>query len=393
MKKGIILVIVLLIGHTVLVAQEGLKFQKTTWAKVLQKAKEENRLVFVDAYTTWCGPCKLMVKDVFSKKAVADFYNQTFVNYSIDMEKGEGPQLAKTYKVAQYPTLLFIDSEGNLIHRAAGFHNPEQFVELGNAALDPSRQLATLEKRFDQGDRNPAFLKNYTEVRAASYDGSHVPVAETYMQTQKDWNTDDNRAFIFQYIGGADSKLFDHLTQNRNDYINQFGDAIVTDKIRTIVYDEIAKKSTEEKAMPMTEVKALYKKAYPEKASQLASEYNIAHYRSVGDRKNFAKAAIRHYKKFPSDDPMELNEMAWTFYTVIKKKKYLKKALKLAKKSVKLDPAFYNHDTMAALYYKLGKKDQAMTAANQAIAFAKKEGFSPEAYAATTKLLESIKKL
>ena len=393
MKKGILLVITLLIGHTILLAQEGLKFKKTDWAEVLQEAKKENKLVFVDAYTTWCGPCKLMVKDVFSKKEVADFYNQSFVNYTIDMEKGEGPGLAKKYKVAQYPTLLFIAADGTLIHRAAGFHNPEQFIELGAAALDPSKQLATLERRFEKGDREPAFLKNYTKIRAASYDGTHLPVAEVYMETQDDWNTTDNRSFVFQYIGGSESKLFDHLTQNRNDYIKQFGEAAVRDKIRTIVYDDIAKKSTAEETLPLSDVKKLYEKAYPEKAKQLVSEYKMAHYRSLGDRKNFAKAAIKHYKKFPSDDPMELNDIAWTFYTVIEKKKYLKKAARMIKKSIALDPAFYNHDTMAALYYKLGKKDKAMNAANKAIEFAKKEGFSPDAYAATTKLLEDIRKL
>ncbi|MFT5168844.1 MAG: thioredoxin-related protein [Saprospiraceae bacterium] len=393
MKKGILLAITLLISQSILFAQNSIKFQETGWTEVLQKAKEENKLIFVDAFTTWCGPCKLMVKDVFPKKEVADFYNQTFVNYTIDMEKGEGPQLARDYKVAQYPTLLFIAADGTLIHRAAGFHNPEQFVELGNAALDPSRQLATLERRFENEDRDPAFLKNYTSVRAASYDGTHVPVAEAYMKTQKNWNTAENRAFVFQYIGGASSKLFDHLAQNRKDYIKQFGETAVRDKIRTIVYDDIAKKSTDEKKVPLSDVKALYKKAYPEKANQLFSEYKMAHYRGLGDRKNFAKAAIKHYKKFPTDDPMELNDIAWTFYTVIEKKKYLKKAVKLAQKSADLDPAFYNHDTIAALYYKLGKKEQARTAANQAINFAKKEGFNPEGYAATTRLLEEIEKL
>jgi thioredoxin-related protein/uncharacterized protein YqfB (UPF0267 family) len=393
MKKGILLTITLLIGHSILFAQNGIKFQKASWTEVLQKAKDENKLIFVDAFTTWCGPCKMMVRDVFPKKEVADFYNRTFVNYTIDMEKGEGVQLAKDYKVAQYPTLLFIAGDGTLIHRAAGFHNPEQFVELGNAAIDPSKQLSTLENRFEKGDRDPGFLKNYTSVRAASYDGTHVPIAEAFMKTQKNWNTDENRAFVFEYIGDADSKLFDHLTKNRVDYIKQFGEVAVRDKVRTIVYDEIAKNSTEENVMPMSDVKALYKRAYPEKADQLISEYKMAYYRSLGDRKNFAKSAIKHYKKFPCEDSMELNDIAWTFYTVIEKKKYLKKAVKLAQESIALDPAFYNHDTMAALYFKLGEKEKARTAANQAIEFAKKEGFNPEAYAATTKLLEDIEKL
>lgn len=393
MKKGFLLAIIALLSQTILLAQDGIKFQKKSWTEVLQKAGNENKLIFVDAYTTWCGPCKKMEKEVFPKKAVADFYNKTFINYTIDMEKGEGPKLAQTYKVAQYPTLLFIASDGSLVHRAAGFHNSEQMVELGNTAMDPTKQLATLERRFENGDRDPAFLKNYTLVRAGSYDGTHVPVAEAYMKTQENWDTEANRQFIFEYIGGANSSLFDHLTKNREEYIKQFGEEAVLNKIRTIVYDDIANKSTGDKAVPVKEVKALYEKAYPEKAKQLVSEYKMSYYRSLGDRNNFAKTAIKHYKKFPSDDPMELNEVAWTFYTVIEKKKYLKKALKLAKKSADLEPAYYNHDTMAALYYKLGKKKKAMTAANQAIELAKKEGFSPEGYAETTKLIKSIEKL
>ncbi len=394
MNKGIILAAILMLSQVALSAQNGIKFQVTdSWAEVLQKANAEDKLIFVDAYTTWCGPCKQMTKEVFSQKKAADFYNKTFINYKIDMEKGEGPNLAKTYKVAQYPTLLFIGSDGTLIHRAAGYHNTDQFVELGNAALDPNKQLATLERRFEKGDRDPAFLKNYTLIRALSYDGTHVPIAEAYMKTQKDWNTDANRDFIMKYIGGVDSKLFDHLSKNRKDYIKQYGEDAIQGKIREIVFDEIAKKGKDEKAISIKDVKSLYKKAYPEKAKQLVSEYKISHYRGMGDRKNFAKAAIKHYKKFPSVDPMQLNDIAWTFYTVINKKKYLKKAVKLAKQSAKLDPAFYNHDTMAALYYKLGKKEEALSTAQKAIELAKEEGFSPDGYAATTKLIEEIKKL
>lgn len=392
MKKGILLVLVSLVAGTIY-AQSSIDFHKTKWESVLQKAAKENKLVFVDAYTTWCGPCKQMTKEVFSKKDAANFYNKKFINYKIDMEKGEGPALAKKYKVAQYPTLLFVASDGTLIHRAAGYHNVEQLVELGNNALDPSKQLATQERKFAAGDRNPEFLKNYTALRAASYDGSHVPIAEAYLKTQDDWNTKDVRDFIFNYVGGSDSGMFDHLTKHRKDYIQQFGEDKVRDQINKIVLGQIAQGSTKDKVMPLKEVKSLYKKAYPEKAKQLYSEYKMSHYRSLGDRKGFAKAALKHYKKFPSDDPMELNDIAWTFNTVITQKKYLKKAVKLVQKSVKLEPAFYNHDTLAALYYKLGEKEKALTAATKAIELAKKEGFSPDAYGETTKLLESIKQL
>jgi len=75
MNKGILLAITLLLSNIMLVAQDGIMFQNSEWAAVLEKAEKENKLVFVDAYTTWCGPCKQMSREVFTKKKVADFYN------------------------------------------------------------------------------------------------------------------------------------------------------------------------------------------------------------------------------------------------------------------------------------------------------------------------------
>jgi thioredoxin-related protein len=391
MRKGIFLLFVINCFTVAARAQEGIHFQRSAWADILQQAAQENKLVFIDAYTTWCGPCKQMSKEVFTQNEVAKFYNQKFVNYKIDMEKGEGPTLAKRYKVAQYPTLLFVDAAGNLVHRAAGYHDKAQLIELGNAALSPEEQLATQEQRFKNGDRDPDFLKSYAALRASSYDGSHIHVAEAYLKTQDNWDTEENRSFVFQYLGDIDSKMFDHFVKNRNDYVLQFGEAAVESKANTLVSDYIAENSTDEELIELKDTKRLYKKAYPDKAKELYSAYKMTYYRSQGDRLGYAKSAIKHYKKYPSDDPEELNEVAWTINSVVTKKKYLKRALKLAKKSVAIEPAFYNHDTMAALLYKLGKNEAAIEVATKAIDLAKQEGFSPEGYAETTKLIQTIR--
>ena len=70
--------------------EEGIKFFEGTWEEALTLAKKEHKIIFVDAYTTWCGPCKQMAKDVFTQKEVGDFYNKSFINVKLDMEKGEG---------------------------------------------------------------------------------------------------------------------------------------------------------------------------------------------------------------------------------------------------------------------------------------------------------------
>ncbi|MCS3870718.1 thiol:disulfide interchange protein [Chryseobacterium ginsenosidimutans] len=96
---------------------QGIKFEDTNFKAVLAKAKKENKLVFIDAYASWCGPCKLMVKNVFPQKPVGDYYNAHFVNAKIDMEKGEGVDLAKKYNVKAFPTYLFVDGNGEVVHR------------------------------------------------------------------------------------------------------------------------------------------------------------------------------------------------------------------------------------------------------------------------------------
>jgi thioredoxin 1 len=94
---------------------EGIQFVDLTWSKALAKAKKEKKLIFFDAYTSWCGPCKMMQKTVFTRKDVGEYFNTTFINVKKDMEVGEGPQLANMYPIEGYPTLFFIDGNGKLV--------------------------------------------------------------------------------------------------------------------------------------------------------------------------------------------------------------------------------------------------------------------------------------
>ncbi|MFN4256425.1 MAG: thioredoxin family protein, partial [Saprospiraceae bacterium] len=74
-----------------LLAAQGMNFEHGTWAEVLAKAKAENKPIFMDAYTVWCGPCKMMSNQTFPDAKVAELFNARFVNVKVDMEKGEGP--------------------------------------------------------------------------------------------------------------------------------------------------------------------------------------------------------------------------------------------------------------------------------------------------------------
>lgn len=367
--------------------QGGIDFSTDKWSNILAKAEKEDKLVFVDAYTVWCGPCKKMANEIFPQKEVGAFYNEKFINVQIDMEKGEGLSIAEKYNVNVYPTLLFIASDGSLVHRSAGYKDSPDFIELGNTALDPSKRISSLKARFESGDRDPDFLIQYTAVLYEAYDGSHTAVADAYLETQENWNTDENMAFIFLYVDDVDSELFDHLAENRESYINKFGEYEVNSKLQTLIYNSINDTAA---SSSLEQIDALFAKVYPEKAAQLSLSFRMSYYRQAGDRDKFAQAAVQYYKKYPSEDPGELNDIAWTFYTVVDDKQQLKQAVKWAQKSVKIDSNYYNNDTLAALYAKLGKKKKAIKTAQQAISIAKEAG---EDYSETQKLLDELYKM
>jgi thioredoxin 1 len=111
-------------------AEQGIQFTEARWAAILKKAKEEKKIIFFDAYTTWCGPCKSLEKNVFTRSDVGEVFNKNFINVRFDMESGEGLQLAKKYPLEGYPTLLFIDSKGKVVKKVMGYQNPEALISI-----------------------------------------------------------------------------------------------------------------------------------------------------------------------------------------------------------------------------------------------------------------------
>jgi len=114
----------------------GIQFFHGTWAEVLKESQKTGKPVFVDAYASWCGPCRMMAANTFTDAEVGKLFNQHFVNYKIDMEKGEGPALRVKYRVTHYPTYLFVDSQGNLKYRVMGYMVPEMFIGEGRKAVE-----------------------------------------------------------------------------------------------------------------------------------------------------------------------------------------------------------------------------------------------------------------
>jgi thiol-disulfide isomerase/thioredoxin len=139
-------------------------FETGNLASVFEKAKKENKLVFVDAYTTWCGPCKWMAKNVFTDSVAASYFNRNFVNYKLDMEKGEGLDFGKKYNVNCYPNLLFIDANGEMVHRGAGSMATKDFIEFAGQSLNPASNFTAVKKDLEQKGLNDQTIVPYVQL-------------------------------------------------------------------------------------------------------------------------------------------------------------------------------------------------------------------------------------
>lgn len=353
----------------------AIEFETGSWAEVIQKAKKENKPIFVDAFAVWCGPCKWMAKSVFTNDTVADFYNSNFVNVKMDMEKGEGIELAKKWKIQAYPTLLYFSPEGEMIHRICGAYPANEFVLGGENALNPEKQFGQFVKKYENGNRDPEFLAHYVQLLAESCMGGKEET-EVYFATQKDeeLTSERNWNLTLMLVDDMNSRVFKNLENNKKIFEEKYSKEAVAEKMEqvytTALMRQLYKKDD-----------AGYEKVQQELTSRkndladkaiAAAELNKFEIRNEWDK--YANAASKFVSNYAMDDFGTLNSIAWTFYEQIKDPKQLKKAVVWAKKSVSLIEKPFNLDTYAHLLYATGNKKEAIVQQKRAIELAKKTG-------------------
>jgi thiol:disulfide interchange protein len=114
----------------------GISFFHGEWEQALAKSKQDKKLIFLDAYAAWCGPCKWMAKNAFMDEEVGKLFNANFINVKMDMEKNkEGSRLMQKYSIRAYPTLVFVDHNEEAIHVSVGALKPKELLALGQQVV------------------------------------------------------------------------------------------------------------------------------------------------------------------------------------------------------------------------------------------------------------------
>ena len=146
MKKFLIIAPILAIiiayasNRSATISPEGIKFYSGSITEAIKQSEVENKPIFIDVSTSWCGWCKKMKRNAFSDKVIGNYFNSHFINVAIDAEQGEGPIITKQFGVNSFPTLLVIDKNEKVILYSAGYLDSETLMAFGNKAINNFKQ-------------------------------------------------------------------------------------------------------------------------------------------------------------------------------------------------------------------------------------------------------------
>ncbi|MFK7971158.1 MAG: thioredoxin family protein [Bacteroidia bacterium] len=363
-----------------------INFYEGSVSEIMAMAKEENRPIFVDVYTTWCGPCKWLSKNHFQDTEVGNFFNKNYLGFKIDAEKGEGVDFAKKYNVRAYPTLLFIDGDGNLLHKAVGApKDNEALIAIGEKASDPEAQLYSLKRRYEEGEIEPRILRNYALALADAYEDPSKIAEQYFEMTSLDAITNEEEwDFFTKTVRDLQSDLFQQFVKNKDQFIEAHGEK-VDQHISSVVDYSINQVVSNKDEAGLEALKGLFREMYENDYKEKIDLLNYRFYFSdPRSRHNYATTYLNNYDVNWQD----LNGAAWAYYENVTDKEELRDALSWAQRSVALDANYYNTDTEAHLLYKLRYWKDAKKAAKRAIKVAKAAGEDP---AGTVALLKKIK--
>lgn len=376
---------------TVLFSQDGIKFGKQSFAQTLEQAKKENKLIFLDAFASWCGPCKLLDKNVFPKKEVGDYFNANFLNLHIDMEKGEGIEIAKKYGIYSYPTLLFIDGDGKVVYKAAGYMSPQELISIAKEALNPENTLENKIAKFEGGEKDPEFLMGLIKNTYATDFSLAQKVATRYFQTRTDATYSKEEAgMLLFFTKTIDDDLYKIFSAKKAELSTQIPESYLAEYDKQLKLNTVLQKSFDANNQSINESTFLTEgtKIYGEKeAKQLLNKINMDLFFNQKKYDDYAKSALNYYqnpKDFATD---ELNNVAWNFYLYVTDKTLLTQVTQLCLEGIKKEENSQNTDTLANIYYKLGDNKNAKLWAKKSIEIAKAKG---DEYASTEELLKKI---
>jgi thioredoxin-related protein len=382
-KAKLSLTIGLLILSSIAFGQ-GIKFENDkTWAQIKQMAKDQNKMIFMDCYTTWCGPCKAMSKDVFPKKTVGDFMNNNFISIQVQMDTSkldngdvkkwyaDAHRIALENKLVAYPSLYFYSSDGNLIQSNVGYCDEKGLIEIAAKAKDPKRWYSTLLGQYRNGDKSINFIQKLVPAALEANDReTAVEVGDIYLASLKNPYTKDHLGIIFQLIGSSKNKAFQFVLKDPRKINKIMGEPRLAEGIiRNVIYEEqihpvVLKAYLNKENVDWVSLSKKSDMIYPPLTGEIILLEQIDYYQQMKEWDKFGSEFTKYLERYGDKmQPFLLNNYLWTLFVNVMDIDTINKALPFAKKYIvdaENGSSSHSFDTYANLLYKAGKTNEAI---------------------------------
>jgi len=401
--------------------EKGIKWTTgLSWEQIKQKAKAENKHIFLDVYATWCGPCKNMDKIVYVNDSVGNFFNEKFISVKVQVDKtkndneqvrnwyNDAALIAKQYYIEAFPTFLFISPNGTITEKEKGYRNPNQLMAIGEGAIQPGKRYDEIYAKYDSlmsdyrkgivhYDQLPDMIKAATKIDT----GSRAELMQLYKEhvsslKPKDRYTKKNIEFWSSLSLSLNSPLFKFFLKDRKriDKVmaNDNYSADVKDKtIQSQIVTPFFVEQNTRKDIPMfgmilggpglkgDNTEADWKKLHQTIKEQFNNKIakknvllaKIEWYLRHGNFKAYSESMLTRLEKYPSEPKTQginINTAAWYAFLHATDKEILNGYIKWMAKIVSLYHANeYFLDTYANLLYKVGRKDEAISWEEKAV--------------------------
>jgi thiol-disulfide isomerase/thioredoxin len=385
-KSSILIPLLFLITQFQTIAQ-GIQWQTGSFENILNKAKSQKKLIYVDIYTTWCTPCKQMDAEVFTNANVGKFFNDNFINYKIDGEKGEGKDLVEYFELESYPTSMFIDGDWNVIQKLEGFRPVERLLESAEKMKERGKISGSdddLEQAYMKGRRDAAFLLEYIKVRQLQKMDNSL-ILDEYLGkiNPEQLKSEQTLKLITENVSQLRGRAFEYLMSRKTE-------PIIERKIKGIISQNLTKAGNQKNEKFLTEVlttNGRLSKTFAE-ANEWNTEAKMNYFILTNQSEKFFTTAdffmntyilkkdLNTFKNVPELKEIYTQKLRKASKFVAEnyqEREKLEKAIVWIKKTFEIEEKSSNNEIYSRLLFSLGNKTEAIRLMNRTLVLAKQE--------------------
>jgi len=365
MKRGVSSLILMV---AVLSVHAQTKFFEGTYKEAFAEAQKQNKYLFIDCYTDWCGWCKVADKKTFPDETVAEVLNKNFISVKVDMERGEGVELAMKYRVMGFPSYLMFTPDGSFAQKMSGYiENPSEFIAQVKKSKDEKGRPNYPSKLMDEVSFPEFYKKAFTnkdseEKRTNPKEGE----VDAWLTSQKDLMS--VAAWSVMYRFPMNDKNAGVFLSNLRDYAKIYGKAEALEVVGQIANQKLGVAMESHEQADLNVALEFVDKYLSEDKEETKAHFKLKFFEAKEDWLSYSRSAQEIIEMHGLTNHLSgVNNYSWTLYENATDEKVLSIAIGWMSRVVAVDPLYMYLDTYAALFFKAGRYDEALTWADKAI--------------------------